>query len=225
MGWDLQCRPSRLFPSHFAMFGTKSAVSENIRSHHLQRFFDFFASFVGILVLSPLFLVIGLVVVLQDGGPVFYRSMRVGKGGGLFPILKFRTMIQNADRLGGGITVNQDRRVTPVGRFLREHKLDELPQLINVLKGEMSFVGARPEDPRYVTLYTEEQRKILAFRPGITSPASLTYRDEERILTGENTEKLYAEEVLPRKLAIDLEYLSRRSLWSDLSIILQTIRG
>jgi lipopolysaccharide/colanic/teichoic acid biosynthesis glycosyltransferase len=115
--------------------------------------------------------------------------------------------------------------VTPAGRFLRKHKLDELPQLINVLKGEMSFVGARPEDPRYVALYTEEQKKILAFRPGITSPASLTYRDEERILTGENTEKMYAEEVLPKKLAIDLEYLSRRSLWSDLSIILQTIRG
>jgi lipopolysaccharide/colanic/teichoic acid biosynthesis glycosyltransferase len=112
-----------------------------------------------------------------------------------------------------------------VGRVLRKYKLDELPQLINVLKGEMSFVGARPEDPRFVALYTEEQKKILAYRPGITSPASLAYRNEEEILKGENTEQMYAEKVLPSKLAIDLEYLANRSLVSDLRVILQTLGG
>jgi lipopolysaccharide/colanic/teichoic acid biosynthesis glycosyltransferase len=191
----------------------------------VQRSFDVLASFLGILILSPIFVIVGACVALQDGGPVFFRSRRVGKGGVLFPILKFRTMIQNADKLGAGITKSQDSRVTPVGRFLRKHKLDELPQLINVLKGEMSFVGARPEDPRYVALYTAEQRKILAYRPGITSPASLAYRDEEQMLKGENPEKMYAEDVLPRKLAIDLAYLSRRSFWSDVKVILQTIGG
>lgn len=203
----------------------KGRISETKVNLILPRILDLLGSFVGILVLSPFLFIIGAVVAFQDGGPVFYRTFRVGRGGALFSILKFRTMIQNADKMGAGITVNQDSRVTPVGRFLRKHKLDELPQLINVFMGDMSFVGARPEDPRYVALYTEEQKRILAYRPGITSPASLAYRDEERILTGDQTEKMYAEEVLPRKLAIDLEYLSHRSLWSDLGIILQTIWG
>jgi lipopolysaccharide/colanic/teichoic acid biosynthesis glycosyltransferase len=203
----------------------KGDVSDIGEKPFVQRVFDFIASFLGICLLSPVFVIVGAFVALHDGGPIFFRAMRVGKGGVLFPILKFRTMIQNADKIGGGITMSGDNRVTPVGRFLRKHKIDELPQLINVFRGQMSFVGARPEDPRYVALYTDEQKKILAYRPGVTSPASLAYRNEEEILKGENPEKMYAEDVLPRKLAIDLAYLSRRSFLSDLKVILQTIGG
>jgi lipopolysaccharide/colanic/teichoic acid biosynthesis glycosyltransferase len=186
---------------------------------------DFTAATAGLILLSPVFLIIGLAVKLQDGGPVFYRSMRVGKGGKLFAIYKFRSMVQGADRAGGGLTVRGDARVTGVGRMLRAHKLDELPQLLNVIKGDMSLVGARPESPGYVEKYTQEQRAILRYRPGITSPASLQYKNEEELLAGGDTEKLYLEKILPHKLSIDIEYLGRRTVWSDLRVILQTIGG
>jgi len=160
-----------------------------------------------------------------DGGPVFYRSQRVGWGGKLFSIYKFRSMVQGADKIGGGLTMQQDRRVTRVGRVLRNYKLDELPQLMNVVKGDMGLVGARPEDPRYVAHYSPEQQRILAYRPGITSPASLRFRNEEHLLKGEDAERLYLEQILPQKLAMDLEYFSRRTLWSDLMVIVHTIGG
>lgn len=195
--------------------------------HHarVQRIVDFLAASIGLLLLSPVLLAIGIAVKLQDGGPVFYRSMRVGMGGRLFAIYKFRSMVQGADRAGGGLTVRGDRRVTGVGRVIRAHKLDELPQLFNVIKGDMSLVGARPENPEYVGKYTPEQRAILRFRPGITSPASLEYRNEEELLGGGNTEALYLEKILPHKLSIDLAYLSRRTVRSDLMVILRTIGG
>jgi lipopolysaccharide/colanic/teichoic acid biosynthesis glycosyltransferase len=196
-----------------------------IQHGRAQRIVDFLAASIGLFTLSPLFLVIGVAVKLQDGGPVFYRSMRVGMGGTLFAIYKFRSMVQGADRVGGGLTVRGDRRVTGVGRLLRAHKLDELPQLFNVLKGDMSLVGARPENPEYVGRYTPEQRAILRYRPGITSPASLQYRNEEELLAGGDTDALYMEKILPHKLSIDLEYLSRRTVRSDLMVILQTIGG
>ena len=123
------------------------------------------------------------------------------------------------------ITVNGDKRITKLGRLLRNTKMDELPQLFNVLKGDMSFVGPRPEDPRYVEHYTDEQRLLLAFRPGITSPASLKYRSEEALLAGDNSLDLYHRVILPRKLLIELGYLRHRSLWSDIDLILGTIRG
>lgn len=164
-----------------------------------------------------------MAVKLYDGGPVLYRAQRIGRKGEFFSIYKFRTMVQDADRLGGGLTMKHDRRVTPPGRILRRYKLDELPQLLNVLQGDMSFVGARPEDPRYVARYTAEQRRILDFRPGITSPASLRFSNEEQLLTGENPEQLYLTSLLPQKLSMDLEYLSHRSLLSDLGVILRTI--
>jgi lipopolysaccharide/colanic/teichoic acid biosynthesis glycosyltransferase len=189
----------------------------------LQRFIDIFAAAAGLLVLSPLLLVIALFIKLHDGGPVFYSSRRVGKGGILFSIHKFRSMVQNADKMGGGLTMKEDRRVTPIGRVLRRYKVDELPQLLNVLKGEMSLVGARPEDPRFVAQYTSEQRRILEYRPGITSPASLKFKNEEDLLSGENAEKLYVERLLPQKLAIDLEYEDQRTVRSDVKLILQTI--
>lgn len=180
---------------------------------------------IGLLALSPLFILIAILVKIHDGGTVFFRATRVGKDGSLFGVLKFRTMVPDAEKLGAAITASGDSRITPVGAFLRKHKLDELPQLINVVKGEMSLVGARPEDPRYVALYNDEQRSILAFRPGITSPASLRYRNEEALLAGPDWHESYIRDVLPQKLALDLAYLRRRSLAGDIRIILKTLGG
>ncbi len=188
-----------------------------------KRLFDFFAASVGLLALSPILTLVALAVKLNSPGPALYRSTRVGKAGKPFHMLKFRTMVLDADRLGPGITPGGDRRITPVGRFLRRTKLDELPQLINVVKGDMSLVGPRPEDPRYVALYTSEQRQVLEVRPGITSAASLAYRQEERMLVGPDWERVYCAEVLPAKLEADLAYLSRRTFLSDFWLIVQTI--
>ncbi len=189
----------------------------------LRRVLDIVASLVGLIMLSPLFICLAALIKLDSPGPVFYRALRVGKDGKLFYLYKFRSMVVDAERSGPKITTRGDARVTRVGRFLRRSKLDELPQLINVLKGDMSLVGPRPEDPRYVALYTTEQLRVLTVRPGITSAASLAYRDEEQLLTGENWETVYREEVLPHKLAIDLAYLEQRTLLSDLKLILKTI--
>ena len=188
-----------------------------------KRLFDFLAASVSLLALSPILILVGLVVKLNSSGPVLYRSTRVGKAGKPFHMFKFRTMVANADRLGPGITVGGDRRITPVGRFLRRTKLDELPQLINVVKGEMSLVGPRPEDPRYVALYTHEQRQILKVQPGITGAAALAYRHEEQMLVGPDWERVYCAEVMPAKLEADLAYLSRRTFWSDVGLVVQTI--
>lgn len=189
----------------------------------LKRVLDLLASSAGLIILSPLLLGIALVVRLSSPGPALYRARRVGRHGKEFTLYKFRSMVANADRQGPGITATGDSRVTRVGRFLRRTKLDELPQLINVLRGDMSLVGPRPEDPRYVALYTPEQRRILDYRPGITSMASLTYRNEERLLAGEDWERVYVEQVLPAKLAIDLEYAQRATLWQDVALILRTM--
>jgi lipopolysaccharide/colanic/teichoic acid biosynthesis glycosyltransferase len=189
----------------------------------VRRWLDVAASLAGLAVLSPLFLLLGLWIKLDSPGPVFYRATRVGKDGRLFRLFKFRSMVTGADRQGPGITAAGDSRVTRAGRVLRRTKIDELPQLINVLKGEMSLVGPRPEDPRYVALYTPEQRRVLAVRPGITSAASLAYRHEEQMLAGAGWETIYREQVLPAKLAIDLDYLARRTLVSDIRLIGQTI--
>lgn len=189
----------------------------------VRRLLDVIISAMGLVLLSPLFLIISVWIKLDSPGPAFYRAQRVGKDGKLFRLYKFRSMVADADRRGPGITATGDVRVTQAGRFLRRTKLDELPQLINVLKGDMSLVGPRPEDPRYVALYTPEQRRVLAVRPGITSAASLVYRHEEQLLAGEDWETVYRTKVLPDKLAIDLDYLERRTLGSDLKLILQTI--
>ncbi len=188
----------------------------------LKRAFDVAVSAILLGALSPLLLVIALVNLLTSPGPIFYRAMRVGRYGGCLKIYKFRTMIANADKIGPAITTTGDPRVTPLGRILRKTKLDELPQLINVLKGEMSLVGPRPEDPRYVALYTREQREVLRVRPGITSPASVRFRHEEAMLCGQDWDNRYIHEVLPTKLAIDLEYARHASLWLDLVIMFRT---
>lgn len=189
----------------------------------LKRSFDVLASGVGLIILSPVLLGIAIAVRVSSPGSAFYRARRVGRYGKEFTLYKFRSMVAGADRQGPGITAAADSRITGVGRFLRRTKLDELPQLLNVLHGDMSLVGPRPEDPRYVALYTPEQRRILEQRPGITSMASLTYRHEERMLSGEDWEKVYIEQVMPVKLAIDLEYAHRATLWQDIVLILRTV--
>ena len=188
-----------------------------------RRLLDVIAAAGGLIVLSPLFLLTAVLIKRDSPGPVFYRARRVGKDGHEFRLYKFRSMVADADRQGPGITASGDSRVTRVGLMLRRTKLDELPQLINVLTGDMSLVGPRPEDPRYVALYTDEQRQVLAVRPGITSAASLTYRDESALLAGEDWERQYIQEIMPHKLAIDLDYQARRTLASDLNLILRTV--
>ncbi len=188
-----------------------------------KRISDGVIAALGLLIVSPLFLLIAPIIKLDSPGPVFYRAERIGKDGVPFRLYKFRSMVADADRRGPGITAAGDCRVTRVGVFLRRTKLDELPQLINVLRGEMSLVGPRPEDPRYVALYTPEQRRVLAARPGITSPASLHYRNESAVLSGNDWERVYIETVMPHKLAIELAYLSHRSFFTDLKVIFLTL--
>jgi lipopolysaccharide/colanic/teichoic acid biosynthesis glycosyltransferase len=189
----------------------------------MPRALEVVGSALGLLVLGPLLLAIAVAVKFSSPGPVIYRADRVGQYGRRFTLLKFRTMRRDADRSGPGITVASDARITRVGSFLREHKLDELPQLINVLRGDMSLVGPRPEDPRYVALYSDAQMAVLSVRPGITSPASLAYFDESSLLTGADWEQTYVERIMPAKLNIELEYLKTRSLFADVRIILRTV--
>jgi FlaA1/EpsC-like NDP-sugar epimerase/lipopolysaccharide/colanic/teichoic acid biosynthesis glycosyltransferase len=189
----------------------------------LIRGLDLLASGLGLFVLAPLFLLISLVIKFTSPGPAFYRAERVGRGGRPFTLYKFRSMVQDADRRGPGVTAQGDQRVTRVGRFLRRAKLDELPQLIDVFRGDMSLVGPRPEDPRYVALYTSEQRQVLEARPGITSHASLHYIEEEELLRGADWETTYRRRVMPHKLAMDLAYLRQRTFGTDIVLILKTM--
>ena len=190
----------------------------------LKRGYDLFFAAGGLVVLAPLALVLAVLVKASDGGPVFYRQRRVGLGGRPFDILKFRTMVVDAERLGPSVTKDHDPRITRLGRLLRRGKLDELPQLWNVLAGEMSFVGPRPEVPRYVERYTPEQRVILSFKPGITDLATLVFRDEETLLrTAANVEEFYVAQCVPRKLRLNLRYARRANLLEDTLIILETV--
>ena len=190
-----------------------------------KRAFDLAASGLGLLVLAPVFAFIALAIRFDSPGPVFYRQERVGRGGKPFLIFKFRTMQVDADRVGGPLTVGGDPRITRAGRFLRKGKLDELPQLLNVVRGEMSLVGPRPEVPKYVALYTPEQREVLEVRPGITDPASIEFRDENELLEGSSDpEALYVSEILPRKLGLNLEYARGAGFFYDIRVILATLR-
>jgi lipopolysaccharide/colanic/teichoic acid biosynthesis glycosyltransferase len=186
------------------------------------RWVDVPVAAVALVVLAPFFLIIAVAIRLTSPGPVFYRAERVGQGGRPFRLFKFRSMVVNAAQLGPGITTAADRRVTPLGQWLRQTKLDELPQLLNVVLGDMNLIGPRPEDPRYVARYTPEQRAVLQARPGMTSPASVRYRAEEQLLTGADWETTYLTVILPDKLRLELEYLRRRTLWSDLGLLWQT---
>jgi lipopolysaccharide/colanic/teichoic acid biosynthesis glycosyltransferase len=189
-----------------------------------RRTFDVVAASLGLLVLSPLFLVVAAAVAGSSRGPVFFRQERVGKDGRPFRIFKFRTMRHDAELVGGQLTVGGDARVTRVGALLRATKIDELPQLLNVVRGEMALVGPRPEVPRYVALYNEEQRRVLRVRPGITDPASIHYRDESaHLAAASDPETAYVREVMPHKLALNLEYLEGRTLASDVGVIFATL--
>jgi len=189
-----------------------------------SRPFDVTCAAVGLLLLWPFFLLIAIAIKLDDGGPVFYKQLRVGKHFRLFGMLKFRSMVIGAD--GGSLLTREgDSRITRVGRQLRRYKLDELPQLLNVLRGEMQLVGARPEVERYVQHFRREYACILQQAPGITDPASLAYRHEDRLLSTERREEEYIREILPRKLALSVSYQQRRSFLSDLGILCKTVFG
>lgn len=191
----------------------------------VKRLFDIFAACLGLVVLSPVMLAVALAIKRDDGGPVFFRQIRVGRLGKPFSILKFRTMLQNADTLGPSITADRDSRITRTGNFLRVSKIDELPQLINVLTGAMSIVGPRPEVPEYVALYPADvHRKVLSVRPGLTDFASVIFsRESELLSAAKDRHKTYVEEILPTKLKYQLRYVDERSLWVDLKIITMTL--
>ncbi|MCI7736749.1 MAG: sugar transferase [Clostridiales bacterium] len=185
---------------------------------------DIAISGAALCVLWPVLLLIALAIVIDDPGPVFYRQVRVGRGGKEFRIFKFRTMVVDADRKGLQITVGRDSRITRMGALLRKTKLDELAQLLNVFLGQMSFVGPRPEVPRYVAMYTPYQRQVLLVRPGITDYASIAYRNENDLLAGaEDPERMYVEEIMPAKLELNMKYLRRVSPLEDIRLIFMTI--
>jgi lipopolysaccharide/colanic/teichoic acid biosynthesis glycosyltransferase len=186
----------------------------------VKRVFDVAVSAAGLVLTSPVILAAAVAVKLESPGSAFYGGTRVGKDGRTFRILKLRTMRP----LSGGpaVTAGDDPRITSVGRLLRRTKIDELPQLLNVLKGDMSLVGPRPEDPKYVALYTLEQRSVLTVRPGITGPTVLKFIDEEQILRGGDPESIYVADVMPQKLAADLQYVNTASFAGDLSILGKT---
>lgn len=189
-----------------------------------KRAFDVFFAVAGLVLLWPVFLLAALLVKLNDGGAVFYRQVRVGRWGKEFGIIKFRTMREGADKTGPSITAAYDSRITRVGHWLRKAKLDELPQLWNVLYGEMSFVGPRPEVLQYVALYTGEQRKVLELVPGITDEASLEFRDEEELLAAAaDPGKYYVEYCIPRKISLNLAYARKATVFRDVGVIFRTI--
>lgn len=189
----------------------------------LKRTFDIGVALGGLIVLAPIFAVVAALIKCDSRGPVFYAGDRIGQHGRPFKILKFRSMAVDADRQGPPITHRDDPRITRVGAFLRRTKLDELPQLWNVLKGEMSLVGPRPETPSYVALYTPEQRKVLEVRPGISGLPQLSYRDEEKHLSPDSWEQDYVNVLMPQKLALDLEYVQKRSFALDVQILARTV--
>jgi lipopolysaccharide/colanic/teichoic acid biosynthesis glycosyltransferase len=192
----------------------------------MKRLFDITASFFGILILSPLFIFISLWVGLSSKGGVFYKQIRVGKNNKDFKLYKFRSMRVNSDKQGLLTVGSKDSRITKAGYFIRKYKIDELPQLFNVLKGDMSFVGPRPEVRRYVDLYSKEQMKVLSVRPGITDPASIKYRNENDILSSQsNPEEYYIQHIMPDKLKINIDYINTQTFIKDIKIIFQTIFG
>ena len=189
----------------------------------IKRLFDVCASFFGLLFLFIPLVVVSVLIKCTSKGPIFFRQVRVGRNGKEFRIYKFRTMVVDAEKKGLQITTKDDNRITKIGSFLRKTKLDEFPQLINVLIGEMSFVGPRPEVPKYVALYSDVQKNVLLVRPGITELASIKYRDENEMLkSSENPEDTYIKEIMPKKIEYNLEYIKNISPFYDLKLIFMT---
>jgi lipopolysaccharide/colanic/teichoic acid biosynthesis glycosyltransferase len=190
----------------------------------IKRIFDLLISAFGLLLLLPFFIIIALFISLDSTGPVFYLQERVGQGGKLFKLFKFRTMRTGADKLTAITVGNRDPRITRLGYYLRKFKVDELPQLINVFLGSMSLVGPRPELKKFVDLYSPEQRRVIEVKPGITDYASIEFRNENELLEGKSDPiDYYMREIMPVKLNLNLKYIETRSFWVDLKIIAQTI--
>lgn len=191
----------------------------------MKRLFDIAASGLGLICLSPLFAAVAIWIKCDSRGPVFYRQTRVGKDGRDFRLFKFRSMRPDSDKLGLITVGGRDPRVTRSGYYIRKYKLDEFPQLINVFLGDMSLVGPRPEVRKYVDMYSPQQLKVLKVRPGITSLASIRYRNENEILAAaDDPDKAYVEQVMPDKLAIDLEYVRKANFWTDIKLIFSTFK-
>jgi len=188
----------------------------------VHRAFDVVVATFALTLTAPLAVLIAAAIRADSPGPVIFRARRVGVNGREFVMFKFRTMCADREPAGPGITASDDPRVTRVGRWLRPSKLDEWPQLVNVIAGEMSLVGPRPEDPRYVASYSDQQRQVLRVRPGVTSVASLAFRDEEALLVGPDSERRYREEILPEKLAMEVGYLGRASWTGNLAVLWRT---
>ena len=200
-----------------------SVLKKKSFSLFLKRCFDIAASALGLLVLAIPFLIIAVIIKATSKGPVCFRQVRVGKNGKEFRIFKFRTMVVDAEKKGMQITVGADSRITGIGKFLRKTKIDELPQLINVLIGQMSFVGPRPEVPKYVAMYSDYQRNILKIKPGITELASIVYRDENDVLAkSEDPEATYINEIVPKKIELNMEYMQKMGFWYDIKLIFMT---
>ncbi|MGF1564015.1 MAG: sugar transferase [Flavobacteriales bacterium] len=192
----------------------------------MKRAFDLTASLIGVAILLPLFVVVAVLIFLGDGWPVLFKQTRVGLNGAPFKVLKFRTMYKDSERAGQLTVSGRDPRITPSGYLLRKYKLDELPQLFNVIKGDMSLVGPRPEVPAYVELYTTDQKRVLSVKPGITDAASLEFINENELLAdADDPQTYYKEVILPRKLGLQLNYVDHRSFMGDLSIIVKTVVG
>lgn len=191
----------------------------------LKRLFDLFFSLIGLIILSPLFFIISILIIIDSKGSIFYKQKRVGNNNRDFSLIKFRTMKTGADMQGLLTVGSKDSRVTKTGYFLRKHKLDELPQLINILKGDMSFVGPRPEVRKYIELYDERQKQVLKVKPGLTDYASLEYINESEILSkAANPEKVYIEKIMPAKLELNLKYITESGIKTDMKIIYNTLR-
>lgn len=188
-----------------------------------KRLLDFTAAGLGLIVLSPLFLLLAILIRCESPGPVFYRGKRTGRYGRTFRIFKFRSMVVNAESCGGTTTAHNDPRVTRLGAVLRKYKLDELPQLINVLIGDMSLVGPRPEVQEYTDLFTEDEKRILSVRPGITDLSSLKFHDLQAAVGSHDVDRVFRETILPQKNALRLKYVDEQSLLGDLAIIAKTL--
>ena len=191
----------------------------------LKRIFDLILSVIGIVVLFPLYVLIAILIVIDNKGPIIFKQKRVGKNNNDFTLLKFRTMLVNSDKSGLLTVGEKDSRITRIGFYLRKYKIDELPQLFNVLKGEMSFVGPRPEVRKYVSLYSKEQMQVLSIKPGITDYASIKFINESEILgKSSNPEDDYIKLIMPEKLKLNLDYIHNYGIFSDIEIILTTLK-
>jgi lipopolysaccharide/colanic/teichoic acid biosynthesis glycosyltransferase len=190
----------------------------------LKRTFDITASILALIIFSPIMLIMAIIIKLHDGGPVFYKAARTGINNVSFKMYKFRSMVMNADKIGAASTTLSDPRITPVGKFMRKYKIDELPQLINVLKGEMSIVGPRPEVKKFTDIFTEEEKAILSVKPGITDFASIWNANEAALLEGsEDPDKTFFEEIRPEKIRLQLKYVHEHNFLVDMKIIFHTI--